>query len=206
MITRTKTVSNIQTLGCPRKLGSKVRISGLSTQYTPFISRWNNPLILTIDPNFLGHPNPNTPNFQPCPGHQHVTCIFQFLLGCLMFCLRIQRNQGGENSTYTPGDSIRDLFIPDRWRSPTTFEEVTFSLTIPKRSPSQNCQVYVGCGPLTVTVTTRIITFLVGHPYKPTFPTGILWGGKKTQGIEVLFPLIFWWGSMSKAYLEDHSS
>ena len=28
-----------------------------------------------------------------------------------------------------------------------------------------------GCGPLTVTVTTRIIIFLVGDPYKPSFPT-----------------------------------
>ena len=26
-----------------------------------------------------------------------------------------------------PGDSSRDLLIPDRWRSPTTFERVTFS-------------------------------------------------------------------------------
>ena len=31
--------------------------------------------------------------------------------------------------------------------------------------------IYIGCGPLTVTVTTRIITFLVGDPYKPSFPT-----------------------------------
>ena len=31
--------------------------------------------------------------------------------------------------------------------------------------------VYLGCGPLTVTVTTRIITFLVGDPYKPSFTT-----------------------------------
>ena len=31
--------------------------------------------------------------------------------------------------------------------------------------------VYVGCGPLPVTVTTRIITFLVGNPYKPSFTT-----------------------------------
>ncbi len=30
---------------------------------------------------------------------------------------------------------------------------------------------YFGCGPLTVTVTTRIITFLVGDPYKPSFTT-----------------------------------
>ena len=34
------------------KLGSKVRISELQHQYTRFISRWNNPVILTIDPNF----------------------------------------------------------------------------------------------------------------------------------------------------------
>ena len=51
---------------CPRgfltwmscwKLGSKVRISGLVMIpiYTSFISRWNNPSILIIDPNFLGH-------------------------------------------------------------------------------------------------------------------------------------------------------
>ena len=31
--------------------------------------------------------------------------------------------------------------------------------------------IYLGCGPLPVTVTTRIITFLVGDPYKPSFPT-----------------------------------
>ena len=30
---------------------------------------------------------------------------------------------------------------------------------------------YLGCGPLTVTVTTRIITFLVGDPYKPSLTT-----------------------------------
>ena len=30
---------------------------------------------------------------------------------------------------------------------------------------------YLGCGPLTVTVTTRIITFLIGNPYKPSFTT-----------------------------------
>ena len=31
--------------------------------------------------------------------------------------------------------------------------------------------VYLGCGPLPVTVTTRIVTFLVGNPYKPSFAT-----------------------------------
>ena len=36
-------------------------------------------------------------------------------------------------------------------------------------SPNDYISVYVGCGPLPVTVTTRIITFLVGDPYKPSF-------------------------------------
>ena len=31
--------------------------------------------------------------------------------------------------------------------------------------------LFIGYGPLTVTVTTRIITFLVGNPYKPSFAT-----------------------------------
>ena len=31
--------------------------------------------------------------------------------------------------------------------------------------------IYIGCGPLTATVTTRIITFLLGDPYKPSFTT-----------------------------------
>ena len=35
----------------------------------------------------------------------------------------------------------------------------------------QPIYIYLGCGPLTVTVTTRIITFLVGNPYKPSFTT-----------------------------------
>ena len=34
-----------------------------------------------------------------------------------------------------------------------------------------NIIIYLGCCPLPVTVTTRIITFLVGDPYKPSFAT-----------------------------------
>ena len=37
---------------------------------------------------------------------------------------------------YRPGDSIRDLFISDRWRSPTTIWKGHF-FTIPKRSPAE---------------------------------------------------------------------
>ena len=36
--------------------------------------------------------------------------------------------------------------------------------------------IYVGTTPHTVTVTTRIITFLIGNPYKPSFVTVTGWG------------------------------
>ena len=41
--------------------------------------------------------------------------------------------------------------------------------------------IYFGLSPLPVRVTTRIITFLVGDPYKPSFP--LLLGGGTTQNI-----------------------
>ena len=41
--------------------------------------------------------------------------------------------------------------------------------------------IYFGLSPLPVRVTTRIITFLVGNPYKPSFP--LLLGGGTTQYI-----------------------
>ena len=44
--------------------------------------------------------------------------------------------------------------------------------------------VYFGLSPLPVRVTTRIITFLVGNPYKPSFP--LLLGGGTTQRILIL--------------------
>ena len=37
--------------------------------------------------------------------------------------------------------------------------------------------IYFGCGPLPITVTTRIITFLVVDSYKPSFATGTGMGG-----------------------------
>ncbi len=39
--------------------------------------------------------------------------------------------------------------------------------------------LYIGLSPLPVRVTTRIVTFLVGNPYKPSFP--LLLGGGTTQ-------------------------
>ena len=44
-----------------------------------------------------------------------------------------------------------------------------FFFSIQKNSSIMS--IYFGCGPLTVTVTIRIITFSVGNPYKPSFPT-----------------------------------
>ena len=37
---------------------------------------------------------------------------------------------------------------------------------------------YLGLPPHPVTVTTRIITFLIGNPYKPSFVTVTGWGGR----------------------------
>ena len=39
---------------------------------------------------------------------------------------------------YLPGDSSRDLFIPNRWRSPTTLEFGSRDLSIPKKSPAES--------------------------------------------------------------------
>ena len=40
----------------------------------------------------------------------------------------------------------------------------------------QDWRLYIGTTPHAVTVTTRIITFLVGDPYKPSFATVTGWG------------------------------
>ena len=52
--------------------------------------------------------------------------------------------------------------------------------------------------PHPVTVTTRIITFLVGNPYKPSFATVTGWGvdPKNTvcKNVPTLLSLIFGWG------------
>ena len=44
-------------------------------------------------------------------------------------------------SNWLLADSSRDLFIPKRWRSPTTFEGVTFSPS--QKGHQQNCQVLI---------------------------------------------------------------
>ena len=46
------------------------------------------------------------------------------------------------------------------------------------------CWVWFGLSPLPVRVTTRIITFLVGNPYKPSFATVTGWGVDPRYGWE----------------------
>ena len=48
-------------------------------------------------------------------------------------------------------------------------------------------RLYIGYGPLTVTVTTWIIPFLVGNPYKPSFATVTGWGVDPSYINEVFF-------------------
>ncbi len=50
-----------------------------------------------------------------------------------------------------------------------------------KRKTRGKDGISLGLSPLPVRVTTRIITFLVGNPYKPSFP--LLLGGGTTQNI-----------------------
>ena len=45
--------------------------------------------------------------------------------------------------------------------------------------PRRGIELYIGFSPFPVIVTTRIITFLVGNPYKPSFP--LLLGRGTTQ-------------------------
>ena len=52
-IKETRTV-RVPLLGCPRKLGSKVRINGLFHLLINGVFLGGNPLILTFDPNFRG--------------------------------------------------------------------------------------------------------------------------------------------------------
>ena len=65
-------------LGCPRKSGSKVGINGLFHLLKNGIY-WGynsyNPLILTFDPNFLGHPsNPmeNSNDLSRCISYEKI--------------------------------------------------------------------------------------------------------------------------------------
>ena len=44
----------------------------------------------------------------------------------------------GNGESVLPGDSSRDLFIPDRWRSPTAFPKGHVSS--PSQKGQQNCQ------------------------------------------------------------------
>ena len=68
-----------------------------------------------------------------------------------------------------------------------------------------------GLSPLPVTVTTRIITFLVGDPYKPSFATGILGGGttqnmpKKEFQTSINRAVLFrWFGRMGWILPRSH--
>ena len=47
--------------------------------------------------------------------------------------------------------------------------------------------IYVGTTPHPVTVTTRIITFLIGNPYKPSFVTVTGWGVDRRYMLYAVF-------------------
>ena len=66
-------------------------------------------------------------------------------------------------------------------RLPPTSRRVRFGLESSTEVSTCPTFIYLGWSPLPVRVTTRIVTFLVGNPYKPSFP--LLLGGGTTQPI-----------------------
>ena len=67
---------------------------------------------------------------------------------------------------------------PNGFRSLNLKTEKVTEMGPPPKSRFLKNLVYIGLSPLPVTVTTRIITFLVGNPYKPSFATVTGWGGR----------------------------
>ena len=84
----------------------------------------------------------------------------------------------GKNGSFEDVFSIKRLFFHRHVSLPS--RELTYPTFKKKENHLQKClakRICFGCGPLPVTVTTRIITFSVGDPYEPSFTTGILGGG-----------------------------
>ena len=85
------------------------------------------------------------------------------------------------------GIFMGELFVKTRSGISSDLEKIRESLVQMKNYPSSSLigsisqLVSFGLSPFPVIVTTRIITFLVGNPYKPSFP--LLLGGGTTQGI-----------------------
>ena len=88
-----------------------------------------------------------------CPGFFFETCLYiQYIYCMYIFKYKYKYNPndlfllGGltfksRDRIEAPGDSIRDLFIPDRWRSLTRLKKVTWTHHPKKVTNSQNCQV-----------------------------------------------------------------
>ncbi len=79
-----------------------------------------------------------------CQGQTSKTPIVFFAAGFTWIDGSVEKGDSRIWKIYEPGDSIRDLLIPDRWRyTYIAFEFGSRELTIPKRSPSQNCQEHI---------------------------------------------------------------
>ena len=86
--------------------------------------------------------------------------------------IRLYIENGGLTNANLQSQGAKSLWKPvleATW--PQHACSMTRTSVIPHRRRVQMIWLFIGCGPLTVTVTTRIIPFLVGNPYKPSFPT-----------------------------------
>ena len=118
-----------------------VRISGLELQYIPFIGRWNNPLILSIDPNFLGHSS--IPSEGGCYSHP----IWLQGHSCLQL---INKPTNPKSNPQLRGQQIKPQSCATIPTSPTTpkHTQPTPNPTIPHQTCHFSRRTPKGCGRL----------------------------------------------------------
>ena len=116
-----------------------VRISGLELQYIPFIGRWNNPLILSIDPNFLGHSS--IPSEGGCYSHP----IWLQGHSCLQL---INKPTNPKSNPQLRGQQIKPQSCATIPTSPTTpkHTQPTPNPTIPHQTCHFSRRTPKGCG------------------------------------------------------------
>ena len=87
---------------------------------------------------------------------KHVFFLFE-VLRLFFLCSNVFFFWGGKGlSTW----QLNSGDIPDRWRSPATFERITY-IIIPKRSRSQNCQVSISSGDNTRYLSSHFVDYML---------------------------------------------
>ena len=88
-----------------------------------------------------------------------------------------------------------------KWFSASDVDEKLSSFIKDAKNQTKHAKklsyLFIGLSPFPVIVTTRIITFLVGNPYKPSFP--LLLGRGTTQSIHISYVCLRYVGGDSRS-------